>query len=232
MQQEPRSDTATPLGPQDPLQARGGRIPQLTGLAIVGLVILLVSAWLLPLVSEFSLVSDTMSELVLGRFGFIQTGAFLVAGLGILALARAIRITTQGVSGSALGSLLIGIYGAGAILVALFPTDRIDGPADVWAQSSVGMIHLIVSLISFVCGIAGMFVLARTFMLAECWRAHSLWLKILPGVALALFFVQSEGPVVGLLQRFLVTAISTWLILVALMIRSAATTRTAPVIRE
>jgi hypothetical protein len=57
------------------------RLSQLAALAIVGQVLLLVSAWLLPLVSEFSLIGDHISELVLGRYGFVQTAAFLIAGL-------------------------------------------------------------------------------------------------------------------------------------------------------
>ena len=41
-------------------------------IAILGQVVLLGSALLLPLVSEFGFVGDTISELVLGRFGWVQ----------------------------------------------------------------------------------------------------------------------------------------------------------------
>jgi uncharacterized membrane protein YjgN (DUF898 family) len=44
-----------------------------------------------------------------------------------------------------------------------------------------------------------------------------------PGSALALMFVQQEGPLIGLLQRLLVAVISAWLILVALRVRSIVT---------
>jgi hypothetical protein len=96
------------------------RLSLLAGLAIVGLVLLNASAWLLPLVSEFSMIGDTMSELVLGRFGFVQTAAFLLSGIGTLGLAFAIYALTQRSWRSRIGSLLIAVYGAGAILVAFF----------------------------------------------------------------------------------------------------------------
>ena len=88
----------------------------LATLAIVGQVILLASAWLLPVVSEYSLIDDTISELVLGQYGFIQTVAFLIAGVGTLGMAYALRQLTEGAWGSLVGSLLVAIYGAGAIL--------------------------------------------------------------------------------------------------------------------
>jgi hypothetical protein len=192
----------------------------LAELAIATQVTILLSAWLVPFVSEFSLIGDSMSELVLGRFGFIQTSAFLLAGLGTLGLAFAIRSLTKGVRGSLLGSLLIGLYGSGALLVAIFPTDRIDSAADVWTQSTSGSIHVVSALISFVCVIIGMFVLTRTFARHPSWRSLMPWSALFPASALALLLVQQEGPIVGLMQRLLVAVIASWLILVAFKVRS------------
>jgi Protein of unknown function (DUF998) len=62
-----------------------------------------------------------------------------------------------------MGWLLVAIYGAGAILSAIFPTDRIDIQANVWSLSTTGTIHVVVALVSFLCVIAGMFVLTWTF---------------------------------------------------------------------
>lgn len=197
------------------------RLSLLAVLAIVGQVVLLASAWLLPIVSEYSLIGDNISELVLGRYGFVQTAAFLVAGIGTLGLAFAIRELTAGSWGSFIGSLLIGIYGAGAILSAIFATDPINSPAEVWSQSTTGMIHSFVALVSFVCAVVGMFVLTHwTFMRAARWRSLLPWLALFPAGAFSLIIGQTQGPLVGLLQRMLVTIISAWLILVALRARS------------
>ncbi|HEX5907394.1 MAG TPA: hypothetical protein VFY56_10295 [Propionibacteriaceae bacterium] len=54
-------------------------------------------------------------------------------------------------------------------------------------------------------------------MPAGDWSFH-----LLAGAALSLLFVQAEGPWVGLMQRLLITAISGWLMMVAIRVRSIA----------
>jgi uncharacterized protein DUF998 len=198
-------------------------LSRLAALAIVGQLILLASALLLPIWSEYGLIGDNISELTLGRFGFVQTAAFLLAGLGTLGLAFVIRKLTEGSWGSRVGSLLIAVYGAGAILSAVFPTDRIDRQADMSSLSATGAIHVAVAIASFVCVIVGMFVLTRTFAQAHRWRSFWLLSVFFPGSATALIIVQQEGPLIGLLQRLLVAVISAWLILVALRVRAIVT---------
>jgi hypothetical protein len=194
----------------------------LAALAIAGQLVLAASALLLPIWSEYGLIGDNISELVLGRYGLAQTGAFLIVGLGTLALAFAIRKLTAGSWGSLVGSLLIAIYGAGAILSAIFPTDRIDSQADLSALSVTGSIHIGVFIASFASVIVGMFVLTRTFRRDHRW-SFSRWAVIFPAGALALILVQTEGPLVGLMQRLQVAMVSAWLILVALNVRSIVT---------
>jgi hypothetical protein len=191
-------------------------------LAIVGQIVLLASALLLPLVSEYGLVGDTISELVLGRFGWVQSVAFAIAGTGTLALAYAIRQLTAGTWGSRIGSLLIGIYGLGALLIAFFPTDPVESPGDIQSFSTTGMIHLIVSLISFVAMVIAMFIFTRTFPLDPRWRSLSRWIVLFPAAALSLLIVQSQGPWVGLMQRLLVAVIAGWIIIVATRVRLIA----------
>ena len=67
-----------------------GHSEVLTSLAVFAIttqILFLASAWLLPAVSEFDLMGDYISELALGRFGFVQIAAFFISGLGLLALA-------------------------------------------------------------------------------------------------------------------------------------------------
>ena len=197
-------------------------LPQLAVLAIVGQLVLLASAWLLPAISEYHLVGDNISELAIGQYGFVQTLAFVISGLGILALAYGIHRLTAGIRGSLLGSVFIGIYGVGALVVAIFPSDRIDSKADVWTQSTTGRIHSITAFVAYLSVITGMLVLTWTFARDMHWRSLVVGSALLAGAALALLFVQSEGPWVGLMQRLMITAISGWLILVALRVRSVA----------
>jgi hypothetical protein len=192
--------------------------------AVVGQLILVAIAWILPLVSEYRLVGDNISELAIGPYGFVQTLAFVISGLGVIGLASAIRRLTTGSRGSFVGSLLIGIYGLGALVVAIFPTDRIDSEADVWSQSATGWIHTITAFVAYISAIVGMFVLTWTFARHPRWRSIVVGSALLAGAALALLFVQAEGPWVGLMQRLLITAISAWLILVAIRVRAIAIT--------
>lgn len=191
-------------------------------LVIVGQVIFLASAWFLPFASEYSLIGDNISELALGRYGFVQTAAFVISGLTTLGLAFAIRQLTVGLRGSIIGALMVAVYGAGALLSAIFPTDRIDSAADIAALSATGIVHAAGAVISFLCIIVGMFVLAWTFRRAARWRTLTPWSVLVAGGALALLFVQAEGPWVGLMQRLLLSVIATWLILVATRVRSIA----------
>lgn len=197
-------------------------LPQFAIFAVVGQLILLASAWLLPAVSEYHLVGDNISELAIGQYGFVQTLAFVISGLGVLALAYGIHRVTAGIRGSLLGSVFIGIYGVGALVVAIFPSDRIDSKADVWTQSTTGWIHSITAFVAYLSVITGMLVLTWTFARDMHWRSLVVGSALLAGAALALLFVQSEGPWVGLMQRLMITAISGWLILVALRVRSVA----------
>lgn len=197
-------------------------LPQLAVLAVVGQLVLLASAWLLPAISEYHLVGDNISELAIGQYGFVQTLAFVISGLGVLALAYGIHRLTAGIRGSLLGSVFIGIYGVGALVVAIFPSDRINSKADVWTQSTTGWIHSITAFVAYLSVITGMLVLTWTFARDMHWRSLVVGSALLAGAALALLFVQSEGPWVGLMQRLMIAAISGWLILVALRVRSVA----------
>jgi len=194
----------------------------LATLAIVGQLVLLASALLLPIWSQYSLIRDNISELALGRYGFLQTAAFVLAGLGTLALACVIRQLTKGSWGSRVGSLLVGVYGAEAILSAVFPTDRIDSGRSVVAVCDRHDPHrgclrkLPQRHRRHVRPLPDLRPGAR---LGSFWRLSVFF----PAGALALIIVQQEGPLIGLLQRALVTVISAWLILVALRARSIVT---------
>ena len=191
-------------------------------LGVAGHAFLAAIALLLPLVSEYTLIGDNISELAIGRYGYLQTAAFLAAGVGALAIAVGVRRTTNGAWGSRVGFLLAGFFGLGPILAAIFPTDRIDTPADLSSMTTVGTVHVATALVSFVGGIAGMFVLTKTFKQDARWRKFWPASLALAFAALVVFFVQGEGPWVGLYQRMLVGTITLWLVLVAFRLRSVA----------
>lgn len=220
----PERNTGQNTGPTI-LFEQAQRLSLLAAAGIVGQVILLASAWLLPLVSEYDIPRDTVSELALGSYGFIQTAAFVLSGLGVLGLAYAIRRLTTGAWGSLAGSLLLAVYGLGAILVAFFPTDAVDSASDLAALTTTGMIHSGVALVSFASATAGMVVLAWTFSREPRWRSLTPWAAIFATAAVSLMIgqaVEPQGPWTGLLQRMLVTVIAAWLVAAALRVRRIA----------
>jgi hypothetical protein len=90
----------------------------------------------------------------------------------------------------------------------------------VVSQSTTGWIHSLTSLVSYLCVIVGMFILTWTFAHQARWRSLVVWSSLIAGAALSLLFVQAEGPWVGLMQRSLTTAVSSWLVLVAFRVRT------------
>jgi len=188
----------------------------LCGFAVTGQLFLLASAWMLPFVSEFSLVGDNISELVLGREGGVQALAFVVCGLGTVGLAYVLGTAHRGLRGSAAMSTLILLNGLGLIVAGLVPTDRIDGPGDLLTLSSSGLVHVVAAFIGLVSAVLAMFVGSWVFGRDCDWRRLVLWSVLLSGGSLALLFAQTQGPLAGLMQRALVTLISAWMVMVAL----------------
>jgi hypothetical membrane protein len=197
----------------------------IAAVAIVGLASFAATALLLPLVSEYSLTADYISELVLGRYGYLQTATFFATGLGTLALAVGIRMATKGSWGSRVGSAFLGLYGLGAILAGIFPTDEVGPAGDVASPTIGGAVHILGALASFMFGIAGVFVLSRTFKQDVRWRSFWPWSLVLAVAALVAFIVSvptSGGPWVGLIQRVFIGTIILWQALVAFQLRSIA----------
>lgn len=189
-------------------------------LALLGPAWSVATAWLLPAVSEFTLLGDNISELALGRYGFLQQAAFVVAGFGAVSAAEVIRRTTGEAPGSLLGSILVAIYGIAAFAMVLFPTDPIDDPSDVRSLSPAGMVHVIGAGIGFLSVLVAMSVLTWSFRRDTRWRPLTPWIALFPAATVVLLAVQAEGPLVGLLQRLLLATISAWLVLIVLRARA------------
>ena len=104
---------------------------------------------------------------------------------------------------------MVGLYGVGIILAGIFPTDEIDPAERVVSPTSAGTVHVVVSLLAFVLGIAGMFVLSRAFKRDACWRAFWPWSSALAFTALVGFIITgvSEGAWIGLIQRIFIGTI-------------------------
>lgn len=205
----------------DRIQGRG--VPWLgvlIGLGLAGQALLVAVGWLLPLVSEFGVAVDFISELVLGSFGAVQTAAFVVAGLTALALAVGLW-RAGGASGTLrMGAILVGIYGVGMLVTAAFPTDRIDDWADLLSLSAIGMVHLAAAATSLLASFGGLLALTSALRRHRSLLRGVLGLGLFMALALAVVFIVEPGPWVGLVQRMLGTFVAAWLLLVVLALRA------------
>lgn len=88
---------------------------------------------------------------------------FVLGGLGVLAVAAAVRWTTAGVRGSAVGSVLLAVNGVALLALAAVRTDRIDGPDDFRSLSWTGWVHVGAAAIGLLAAVAAMLLLTWTF---------------------------------------------------------------------
>jgi len=121
-------------------------------LGIILYVVLDVIAQLLP--PHYSPISQTESDLAVGKFGLIMTINFINRGLLSLLFIFAFLRTVDdaGVARSKFqaGTYLLGAWAVGALLLAIFPTDVPATPVS-WH----GAIHLVVAIIAFIGGAFG-----------------------------------------------------------------------------
>jgi hypothetical protein len=192
----------------------------------VGQAVLVASAWLLPLGSEYGWRDDYVSELALGRFGWVQTIAFFVAGLGVLTLAFALRAATRGVWGSTVGPGLLAVNGIALLACAVFPTDPVGDTLELPTLTASGIVHLAAAMLGLLSAVAAMVVLTWTFARLSVWRGFVLWSGLLATAGVSLLFAQTvQAPWVGLTQRLLTTVIAVWVAVTALRTRTVATRR-------
>lgn len=140
---------------------------------------LYVACWLGQALTReaFDLTRHPASLLANGELGWIQTTNFIVAGLLSIAGAVGLRRTLTG-RGHRWAPRLLGMYGVGLLLAALFPADPASGfpagtPADYAEISSRGMGHFVAGTVGF----AGL--IAACLVMAAHYRStgHTAWAR-------------------------------------------------------
>ncbi|MEU4396882.1 DUF998 domain-containing protein [Kribbella sp. NPDC023855] len=115
----------------------------------------------------FDITRHPASLLANGGPGWIQTVNFVVAGILSIAAAVGLRRSIAG-RGSRWAPRLLGAYGVGLLLAAIFPADPASGfpagtPADYAEISARGMGHFVAGTIGFTGLIAGCLVMAAHY---------------------------------------------------------------------
>ncbi len=168
----------------------------------------------------FDLRRHPLSQLATGGPGFVQVANFVLAGIGVLCLAVAVRRTiTEGVGRRWLAPL-IAIFGLGLVASGVFvmdpengfPIGTPEGPAPAMSWHGIG--HLVAATVAFTGLAAACIVLA-----VRMGRRHAGWAAVLNACA-ALVFLAPVNPAWasiqvafnGLVAFIWTTAVALWLL--------------------
>ena len=191
------------------------------GLIVVYLVLDLIAQLLPP---HYSAITQAESDLAVGPFGWIMTINFVIRGLLTLAFLNGLWLTITE-EGSAWptyrrGYVAFLVWGIGAFLLAIFPTDVPSTPLS-WH----GAIHFVVAIPVFIGGALGTYWVATRFGASPTFRSAEGWATALAWLSIVLLVIELlggladrrlAGEVGGLLERLFLGSVLLWLFLVSI----------------
>jgi len=175
-----------------------------------------------------------ISHQSLGERGWIGTWNLLISGLLICVFAIGIKKTIRSGKGSVWGPILIGTYGLGLLLAAMFPIDPgLDWPPGVPAsRTASGSVHDLAGALVFGSLTAVCFVMSRRFKNDPQWKGWRTY-SIVSGAAVFIAFVLCSvfvamdysnvmpGAPSGLLERISMVAGNLWILLFTVRLLNA-----------
>jgi hypothetical protein len=206
-------------------------VGRLTTVGVTGVLVFVVLVTVLHVIDPGrDPVSITISEYVLGPYGWVLTFAGLAFGLGTLAITLALAATLPSPRPRR-GLTMLAIAGVAMVVVASFPTDPID-PADPRFVTTAGMIHAAAGILSFTCFAVAQPLLTRSIATATNMPGLRRF-AVVPPIGYVLFWAtgildnQLGGlfggrSATGLGERFMAVAFIVWLLAVAVGVRRAA----------
>ena len=105
---------------------------------------------------HYSAVSQAVSDLAVGPYGWVMDVAFALSGLSILAFVAGARLATSPETRSRVGFAFLSIWGAAALAIAIAHPDVVDAHGYLGTRrafdaspSTHGKVHLIVAAVVF-----------------------------------------------------------------------------------
>jgi Protein of unknown function (DUF998) len=198
-----------------PLASRARASLLLSVILVVGYVALDVVAQLLP--PHYDPISQAESDLAVGPYGYVMTVNFVVRGILALTFLLGLSESTDVLRRSSTGTAFVLVWGIGAFLLAVFPTD-VGGSATVH-----GVVHLWVAALAFAGGAAGEFLLSRHFREETRLRSMALEATTVSSLALLFLFVvfaslavpYLDHHIFGLVERVFIGLVLLWMLLVS-----------------
>lgn len=160
-------------------------------------------------------VQRTISELAVGHNGWIQVSAFVVLGVGLLALQHGLWRRLRATLLSRSGLVLLALCALATFVAAAFPTD-LKGSV---AHTVSGDIHEWMASVGYGCLILGALLLSIHFRHDEHWRSYhrpSLALALLGTAASIAMALTTHTEFLGLTQRAMALPLLLWVLLTAL----------------
>jgi Protein of unknown function (DUF998) len=201
------------LGEDQRSASRAGTFALLT---ILGIFLYVAIDVIAQILSPYNPIRQAESDLAVGYpFSWLMTLNFVIRGLLSFALITGLIASASFTRPPRLGLVFLGIWAAGALLLALFPTDLPGKPV-----TAHGAIHLIVALVAFISVVVGEILISRQFAVAR----PALSLAILTLIACALTFLGAVTPglrhVPGLSERVFLGLALLWMLVVAFRLRA------------
>ncbi len=179
-----------------------------------------ISIVLHSLPTDYNFLRNPLSDFATGRFKLLVTIAFLVLGIGVLALDIGLAKGLGGGKRVAIGVFFIGVFGLSRLLVAFFPSD-VEGSE----RTTAGRIHTLLTAFGFLAIPLAAIVLTPVFGRVYervTWASVYSTLRMLElavvvlGVVLLLTRMRSLRFIFGLVERLFYLTSSSWLFVLGL----------------
>lgn len=149
--------------------------------AVVGQAFYLGSIWILPTLSGQDRMSGLLGQLVLGRYGYVQTVANLFSGVGVLALILSLRSHLPSRLRRSLSVMLVATYGVGPTMGGIWHAVMAGATADLLSRLSIGPIDYKVGTASACALRIGTFMWTWAISFGVGWEATTLASAFLTG---------------------------------------------------
>ncbi len=172
-------------------------------------------------------IQRTISELAVGRYGFLQISAFVALGLSLICLPAGLWRRIRRSLLSRVGIILMVAAGLASFIAAAFPTDL----RGATVATVAGEVHGITAGAGYASLVTAMLLLSIHFRTDPHWRSFykpSLGLTLAGAVALIAMGVDGTGDFAGLLQRIMAVMLLSWVMMTAMRaLRLALSARAA-----
>lgn len=171
---------------------------------------------------EYDHIRNTVSLLVYGKYGWIQSANFVILAFSLLSLSYGLARTVISTHKKSLMTTTF-VSVVGVIVILLFPADdpQVNHLATFETMSLIARVHYVVTFGLILSFVATMHFVIEDMKLSKNWRNFAtystvaLWFTLLSGIS---WYILNElgfiFAIKGLLQKIIVVNVLVWMMLV------------------